>query len=36
MNPKDTQVYDVASQTSPPEGIQPHNHVIASEQPPEN
>ena len=26
----------VASQTSPPKGIQPQNHVIATEQPPGN
>ena len=27
---------NIASQTSPSEGIQPQNHVIAMEQPPEN
>ena len=27
---------NVASQTSPPKGIQPQNHVIATDQPPGN
>ena len=31
-----THVSDAASRTSPPKGIQPKNHVIATEQPPGN
>ena len=31
---EETQLTKVASQTSPPKGFQPQNHVIATEQPP--
>ena len=29
---KTAQLSDIASQTSPPEGVQPQNHVIATER----